>query len=457
MGTRVNQLYHDLLQKARGWDYHPALKKLEELQWSPPAQVAEYRLQRLRRLLAHCCENVPFYKEQFRRVGMSPFDIRSENHIDRLPIVTKRTLREDYDRFFATDHSRRFDTWVSSGSTGEPFPFRLDKRSIAANTFAALARGRRWWGMDFGVREGMIWSGIRDVSGTRSGAFSALRRRLSWRLKNIIVINVYDLNSDAIQRAYKRFLDFQPVLIRAISSGLFRFCEGLENQGLDGQKLGVRGAIYTGESLPPAQRALVERVLGCKAISEYGCTELGVIAFECPNGGMHISHENLFVEYLADGRRAMPGEPAELIVTNLNDYAAPLVRYAVGDVVVPTDRACPCGRSLPLISSVAGRTHDTIMTPEGAPIHGLYFTHIFDRLPNVHQFRIIQEKLDRIRIELKSANGMPESDRRFIRGSVGRIMGEGVAIEVEQVAELPLSPGGKVQWIVSKARPRPQS
>ncbi len=461
MNPRAAKLFSDLVQNLRGWDYRPALRELEKLQWAPEEQMRERSLTRLRSLLAYARENVPFYRQQFAQLDMNPEDIRDESDLRALPIVTKEMLRRDYSRFFARGPGPGYDEWASSGSTGEPFRFRLDKASIAANTFAALARGRKWWDVDFGVREGMIWSGVRDLTGTRSGKLRALRRRLSWGLKNIRLVDIYDLGPEAVSRGYEFFRNFQPLLIRAISSGLYRFCVGLEEQGLDGTRLGVRCAIFTGESFPAAQRALVERVLGCKTVCEYGSTETGIIAFECPAGGLHVAHDNLFVEYLRDGEPGRPGEDAELVVTNLNERAAPLVRYAVGDVVVPSDKSCTCGRTLPLISRISGRTHDKILTPHGTAVNGLFFAHLFDGLPNVHQFRVVQETLHSIRLELRSTGSVAQSDRLFLRRAVETVMGGGVAVEVTQVAEIPVSQrSGKVQWIVSMVQeagePRPR-
>jgi len=221
---------------------------------------------------------------------------------------------------------------------------------------------------------------------------------------------------------------------------------------MDGRELKLRCAIYTGESLLPSQKRLVERVLGCRAVCEYGCTELGILALECPQGGIHVNHENLFVEYLRDGLPAEPGKEAEIVVTDLDDYVAPLVRYAVGDLVVPALERCSCGRSLPVLSSVVGRSHDTIATPGGRAVHALYFTHLFDRLDSVHQFRVVQDRIETIRIELKSPQRIAPADVTYLRRAVEAIMGPGVEVHVVQVSDIPAEPSGKTPWIVSKVR-----
>jgi phenylacetate-CoA ligase len=455
MGSAAAKFFNDWVLKHRGWDYRPALADLECLERAAPEEVARWRRARLRALLSHCKANVPFYAESMERAHLEPENVTDEGDLADLPVVEKRVFREQgYERFFATAGARPYEAWVTSGATGQPFAFRLDRASIAANTYAALARGRRWWDADYGVREAMIWSGVRDVSGGLAGQIAARRRQLSWRLKNIMLFDIYKLDEQTVASIYRKLARFRPPVMRVISSGLYRFCSVLEELGLDGRALGVRVAIYTGEAFPSAQRAFVEGMLGCRTVCEYGCGELGILAFECPEGGLHLTHENHYFEFLKDGAPARPGEPAELVVTNLNAYSAPLIRYWVGDIVVPSAAACACGRSMPLIESVGGRSHDTIRTPDGGTIHALFFTHLFDLIPVVHQFRVVQRAIDEIRVELVSTDEIPEDVRDFVRRSVEKEMGEaGARADVVQVEDIPRDRGGKAAWIVSEMPP----
>ena len=455
MNPAIARSFSEFVQRWRGWDHRAALAELERMQWEPAEAVEAVRMERLRELLRHCARNVPFYQDALRDAGLDPEQVRSAPDLRALPVVDKRSYRAGYERFFDRSGRHPHDAWVTSGSTGQPFAFRLDRRSIATNTFAALARGRRWWELDHGVREAMIWSGVRDVSSSLQGRVAAARRKLSWRLKNIVLIDIYNLDEAGVRDAYRRLVRFQPRLFRVISSGLYRFCVTLRELGLDGRALGAEAAIYTGEAFPPAQRRLVEEVLGCPTVCEYGCGELGIIAFQCPTGGLHLSHENMIFEFLHEGAPAAAGQPAELVVTNLNNFAAPQIRYAVGDVVVPSDARCACKRSMPLLESVGGRSHDAIRTPAGGTVHGLFFTHLFDDLPEVHQFRIVQERLDRLRVDLVAAQPIDAAALAFIRKSIRDELGgaDRVEVEVTQVADLPLNRGGKTDWIVSELPP----
>lgn len=447
---RFAKTWVNLVQTARGWDYRPALASLEKTQWLPLEQVEQQNLARLRDLLQHCQRHVPFYRDAMKQAGFEAGDLRSLDHIRALPIISKADLRTDYERFKAAGDNSPFDIWASSGSTGEPFFFRLDRRSIRANTYAALARGRRWWGMDFGVREGMIWSGLSDLTGTASGRFAAFKRRTSWSLKNITLVDVYLLDDEAVTRGYEAFRRSRPRVLRTIASGLLRFCTGLDRLGLDGRQLGIEAAIYTGEGLSRAQRERIESVLGCPTVAEYGCTELGIIAFECPERRLHLSHDNLLVEFLVNGRPAAAGEQAEMVITNLNERVHPLVRYKIGDLAAPSLEACPCGRTLPLIEELGGRVHDSIKTPSGREVHGLFFTHLFDRLPEVAQFRVIQRVLEGFEIEIVVPGTSAERARRSVEKIVAESLGGEMTVMVRVVDSVPAAASGKTRWIVSE-------
>jgi len=296
----------------------------------------------------------------------------------------------------------------------------------------------------------MIWSGASDVEGTISGKLQAMKRRFSWGMQNIKLIDIYSLDQASILKGYLMLKKHQPVLIRAISSGLYRFCVGLKSLELDGKQLGLKGVIFTGEGFPEAQREFVEEVLGCPTICEYGCTELGIIGFECPERKIHLLHENLIFEFIKDGLPAKTGEVAELVVTNLRNYTAPLIRYSVGDLVVSSSKSCSCKRTLPVIEGIQGRLHDTILTPDGAVIHGLFFTHLFDRYSQIHQFRVIQETLNELNIETVSLDKLDNTLIQNIKRVILSKFGKQVKVNITQVSSLPISTRGKTPWIISK-------
>lgn len=449
MDEILGRTWSNLVDRLKGWDYHSELLILEKNQKQPKEQIEETSFRKLKSLLNHCKLSVPYYQESMGELGFDPLNIREISDIQNLPIISKNDLREDYTRYRSTTPVGKTEFWGSSGSTGQPFYFEREQQSIKFNTFGALMRGKHWWGFHQGMREGMIWSGLSDTTNTMSGKVQALKRQISWRLKNVIPVDVYLLNDEAVLKAFALLRKYRPEYVRCISSGLLRFCKGILEQGLDGRSIGIRVAVFTGEGLSRTQRNFIEDVLGCKTVCEYGCTELGIIAFECPSGNLHISSDNMIVEFLVNGKPANPGEQAELVITNLNELARPLIRYKIGDFAAPCNDSCDCGINLPLISELGGRVHDKIVTPDGREIHGLFFSHLFDKIPQVSQFKVIQDQIDYLKILVIIVG---EDENRIInkiQQNVDELLSHQMRVEITRVDSLPAEKSGKTRWIVS--------
>ena len=158
----------------------------------------------------------------------------------------------------------------------------------------------------------------------------------------------------------------------------------------------------------------------------------------------------MIIEFIVNGRPAEPGEQGELVITNLNEWIHPLVRYKVGDFAAPSSKVCVCGRTLPLISELGGRVHDSIHTPLGRVIHGLFFNHLFDQLPEVAQFRVIQRKLDSLDIEIVVPGASAKRAQHSVAKAVREKLAEDMSIVVHVVDSLPAASSGKTRWIVSE-------
>ena len=217
----------------------------------------------------------------------------------------------------------------------------------------------------------------------------------------------------------------------------------------------------TGENLYDFQRSYLAKAWSARVVNEWGCTESGVIAFECPEEGrLHLSVDNLAVEFLADGRPAAVGEPGEAVITELYSADAPLIRYRLGDVAVPGDGApCPCGRGLPTILRVEGRSSEMMQLPGGRQVHSEVFHYISDEIsavdPGIESFRVRRTGPVDFRVELLAAAPLSGATLEALRGIVSRVLGASLSLAIEQVPELPRDPSGKLRYFIDDTRPRP--
>jgi phenylacetate-CoA ligase len=231
------------------------------------------------------------------------------------------------------------------------------------------------------------------------------------------------------------------------------FASFLQRTGYDGRSLGLKVVITTSEVLSAPQRRLLEATFGVPVQNEYGCGEVGPIAYECDSGQLHVMSDNLRIELLqADGRLAGPGESGEVVITDLNNRAMPLVRYRVGDFAT-WGSSCSCGRSFPVLEKVWGRAYEFVQLPSGRRCHGEFFMYLFEDLRangvDIEQFQVVQSaerRLD-VSIVVKAALAEQQVDSRVQMVLEQRV--PEMEVSVRRVSAIERAPSGKMRVILN--------
>jgi len=192
----------------------------------------------------------------------------------------------------------------------------------------------------------------------------------------------------------------------------------------------------------------------------YGSVEFGHLAFECNEHlGLHIITNDAYIEFLDEKEEQVAsGEEGALIITSLNNHVMPLIRYRIGDIGIPNDEKCPCGRTWPLVKSIQGRINDYLVLPSGRRVTWLHFYHQFYKelernVFSISQYRIIQDKKDQIIFEVVPG-------KNYDPGMLGRIknnleeyfihLGERIEVTMEVVNDIPLGSTGKRRILISR-------
>lgn len=415
-------------------------RQMLESQWWSPQKMKEYQLQRLELRVAAAMKNTPAYANL---AGLDPsWRPQSLDDLQKLPLLDKTTLAKH--REALTDHTVPGGPIKCStgGSTGVPLHFFFDRRRQAYDK-AARMRAHQWFDVLPGDREAYIWGASIELS--RQDKIKRLR---DW-LTNDMLLSSYDFNSQTIGHFVGRLKRFSPKCLFGYPTGLALLCRLANEAGISLKELAVLAVFCTAEVLQAHQKQLISDTIGSPVINNYGSRDAGFIAHECPHGRMHITSDNMIVEFLRDGKAVKPGEDGQIVVTHLENYAMPFLRYRTGDIAQPSDEVCPCGRGLAVMQNVQGRVIDYLIAVDGRWMPGLAMTLIILQIPGIAQYQIVQETIERVVVRLVKGKDFPaDGEPRIVTGMKARL-GQSVQIEIRNETKIEPEKSGKFRFVIS--------
>ena len=439
----VSSLLFPMHEHLKRHDTVAIRRRLESSQWWPAAELAALRLRRLRTLLRDAAVHVPYYRDAFARQGFDPAGVDSLADLERLPFLTKPLIRAHTEALMRDGAKDKLQRCNTGGSSGEPLVFWIGKERIGHDV-AAKWRATRWWGVDIGDPEIVVWGSPIEL-----GAQDRVRRLRDALLRTELLpaFEMSEARLDGFVGAIRRR---RPRMLFGYPSALTHIARHAEQRGLALDDLGIRVAFVTSERLYDDQRAAISRVFGCPVANGYGGRDAGFIAHECPSGGMHLTAEDIVVEIVdGDGRRVPDGVAGEIVVTHLATREFPFIRYRTGDVAMLDAAPCACGRGLPLLKDIQGRTTDFVVAADGTVMHGLALIYIVRDLAGVRSFKVVQHDLLHTTVQLVVDEAFGDSQMAAIVGGFKRRLGQAVRVDVERVARIAPEKSGKFRYIVS--------
>ena len=334
----------------------------------------------------------------------------------------------------------------TSGSTGESLHFFNDAKSLCSRQ-AVVWRNYNWVNCSFLDRKASIWGAPLDI---KKG--SSIRGRIHSIFLNNILLSSYYL-SESMMYEYVDILNrFKPKLLFSYPSHLLLFSEFIKKHDI--RIPSVESIITSGETLYPWQREGIEEVFGKCLYDRYGCREFGNIAHQCEKQECyHVNMERFFLEIVdKNGEWVKEGERGELVVTDLDNYGYPFIRYKIGDLATSFLGGCSCGRKLELLKNIKGRSFDIIVGPNGNRLGGTYWTLLMRSVPGVENFQIVQESISRLSLKIVRGKAFRTSSLDFVLENIHEKCGTGINIYVKYVDEILPTPGGKRRFVISKLK-----
>jgi len=422
----------------------PYMNLLDKTQWWSYSELKKLQLKKLKKLLKHANDNVPFYHKMFKKLSFKPELVTSVNDLDKLPILTKELVNKNFNELYARNYSKEeFILSTTGGSTAVPMKFYIDKRWNACN-MAAAYRSWSWAGYRPGDKMAYLWSAIQDLKNSNN------KEKIRNYLLKTIKLDAFNLTDENMEIYAQILKKFKPKVINTYASVIFTFSEHIKKMGIDYIK--PNAILTTADMLYDYKRKSIEQAFNCDVFDYYSGRDTTLQAAECSEHfGYHMSIENAVVEFMKGNEHVVSGETGNLIITDLCNYAMPLIRYEIGDLGTPSDERCPCGRNLPIMKSLEGRTYDYILTPDGKQLSGLFFHSIlvYYKIKGIKEFQIVQKTKDKIILFIvKNEKEDIEDINRFI-SFIQKNVGEKVEIELKYVSSIKRTPTGKLRHVIS--------
>jgi phenylacetate-CoA ligase len=406
-----------------------------------PQEVADYRDTLLAKLIAHVAARVPYHADRLQPVlGDGPF---SQERWRKIPRLTRAMLQRDAGRLHAQTLPFHFGTVGergTSGSTGRPVDFREDDLHVVASE-AQMDRAFTWWGLDGNKTHATFMSTFDARFRTGDQIRSEWRYGYPGGARHILELSV-DIDEQIAWLAKVR-----PSYL-SVRGGAH-----LAQLALRAERLGESlcfDLILSGACAMTAEaRRLAERIFKSRVADIYGAAEAGIIAYECPDCGLHHTcDETIFVELLRDdGRPCEEGEIGRVVVTPLYNYAMSLIRYEIGDYATRGPACAPCGRGLSSLSSIVGRDRNLFVLRDGRVILPYIHNSLREHL-SYRQVQMVQTTYDRVEIRYVPDADVPP-DRPAIEALIHRVLDPGLAVTLVAIDRFEPNPGGKFEETLS--------
>lgn len=415
-------------------------------------EVEKRQLEKLNRLINHAIDLVPFYKEFYSNnelIRNGKVELRSIGELSKLPMLTKKHIQENGALFMSKDApSRKPYKNTSGGSTGSPITVYQDQHygQTAAGLFLFIKSLR---GIDPFGYTAYLWGAHRDLYGSKN----SIQGKLKDFANNIKKFNAARLDLEEVDTFIQHINTKKPELIVAYAQSIYELAKIVKEKNI---KVVPQKAIHTGAGkLYEYMREEIEDAFQCKVFDHYGGREFGAVATECTShDGLHILTDEKVVEIVDENGEHILEEEGDVLVTTLNNYSMPLIRYNVGDRAIMQEYSkCSCGVTYPKLRNIVGRTANNFKLKSGGFVSGEYLTLTFNFIPGVVKFQIRQKSLDQIDILLvvDEAYDAPsvESEKRK---KLESLFGKDINVEFKYMEEIPLTSTGKHLFTISEVK-----
>lgn len=419
-------------------------KYLESIQYSSKEELINLQNTELSKMLNHVVENIPFYKHMHGELELSPDTVR--NDIGHFPIITKELYNTKKEQF-CDPKIPVIKSMYSGGTT-------FTKVSVNTGKYFETHKANEYFNRVAGIYPGMsrfILSRHEDTYIEGGPGYKDIDFKVN-KITRTYQVTPFDFNSVKLKRAYELYMKGKPGIFKGNTAILVEFAQSIEKNNW---KIHPVPIVFSGQTnMTREYIETLNRVFGSKVYNAYGATESGIVAAQCERGeGLHYVPILHFLETLNNSTQVKSGEPGSLIITSLAHYAMPIIRYQIGDFATLTNNNCDCGRNFPIIEKLNGRTYETINTSVGSVVTVYEFKSIFEKIPAIIDFQMIQTSDVTMDLRLKcKPKKLDKKETTDLINAVLELLESKVHLNIIYVDDLVKLPSGKILRVISKSR-----
>jgi len=436
-----------LYRKRYGEKYEHACKSLETVEKYSYEELRAYQSDKLKLLIEHCYNTVPYYNRIMTERKLKPSDISTVDDLDKLPILTRQDVLMHGKEMISSRYSvKQLIHGHTSGTTGSPLNFYWDHNMWFMNNIFDW-RQKRWAGMKLGDPYGVLLG--RTIVPVKRNKPPFWQHN---KYENQTWFSSFHLSEAYIREIYNEVTRFQPLFLEGYPSTLYVLAKLFEQFGL---RHNLKAAFTSSETLLASQRELIEQTFSCNVFDYYGSAERVIWATECfCHNGKHLSMDYGITEIVDEQNKSLAhGDEGYLVGTSILNYGMPFIRYKIGDKSSVNMSSCGCGSHMPIMGNVSTKQEDIVVTPSGRHISGSVLTHPFKPLDSIMMSQIVQDEPDHIVVKLVVNNDkFSNKDSDQLVTALSERLGGEIRIDISIVKDIEREKSGKFKWVKSKVK-----
>lgn len=434
-----------LYQALKGTGYREELNFITSFHKKSQDEIRKYQFERLKKLVHHAYDHVPYYHDEWRRIGLTPGDVKSFDDYEKIPVLTKTDIRNNTELFFSGDIDKsKLIKSGTGGTTDSPIPIYFDQKRANIKQ-AEMHYFRAWYNWHLGDKVAYLWGAPQDIPNIDNPKYKLINRLTHNKLHLFSSL----LNSDTMSGFVKQLNDFKPDILQGYSNPVHIMAGYILKHSIKIHS--PKSIVLTAEPCHPSQRKIIEKAFNSEVFLFYGCREGGYVGSECSrHTGYHVNCSSIYMEFLNNGKKAKPGELGNVVFTDLFNHAMPFIRYQIGDMGMYSTDKCPCGSSLPMMNFFAGRETDVFVTPSGSYIPGVSLCdRIIEDCNGIQQLQFIQNQKDEITVKIVKGPDYSDKDMKQLDDRLDYYFKGELKIIKEFVADIPKEKSGKTRFCIS--------